>query len=114
MRELYEAVFGGAYPGYIAADGHVVAFCAGPVPPSDKPAARAADKTGMVAFCAGPVPPSDKPAAHGADKAGAIAFCAGPIPPRKKLNPLVKEIAGAIVSRSGPAAIPRPVPVLPA
>jgi hypothetical protein len=162
MQQLYENLFGEAYPGGITADGKTTAFCAGPVPPSDKPAARASDKAGMIAFCAGPVPPSDKPAARTMDKAGMIAFCAGPVPPSDKpaarasdkagmiafcagpvppsdkpaarasdkagtiafcagpVPPSDKPAAraagklGVVVSRNGPAAIPRPVPVLPA
>ena len=80
MRELYEATFGDAYPGTVAAaeaasDGVAAAFCAGPRPSADVAFCAGPRPSADVAFCAGPRP-SVKTAAKGTD----TAFCAGPRP----------------------------------
>ena len=99
MRELYEATFGDAYPGTVAAadaasDGVTTAFCAGPRPSSDvafcagpRPSITAAAKGTDTAFCAGPRPSSDvafcagpRPSVKTAAKGTDTAFCAGPRP----------------------------------
>ena len=76
MRELYESIFGEAYPVSLepsAISLASVAYCASTVPPQ-KPAINAAS----VAYCASTVPPQ-KPAIH----AASVAYCASTVPPQK-------------------------------
>jgi hypothetical protein len=102
MCELYENLFGDAYPATFDADGHTTAFCAGPIPPHVDSAARSAGKQGAIAFCAGPIPPHVDSAARAAGKQGAIAFCAGPIPPHVDSAARSAGKQGAIAFCAGP------------
>jgi hypothetical protein len=113
MRELYEATFGDAYPGTVAAaeaaaDGVATAFCAGPRPSADVAFCAGPRPSSDVAFCAGPRP-SITAAAKGTD----TAFCAGPRPssdvafcagPRPSVNAAAKGTDTAFCAGPRPSS----------
>jgi hypothetical protein len=96
LRELYEAIFGEAYPGWSGEAGETTVFETGTTDASLNVCAR--DMAGAIAFSAGPG--QDKLRAHTRDMAGAIAFSAGP--GQDKLRAHARDIAGAIAFSAGP------------
>jgi len=96
MRELYEAIFGEAYPGWAAGEIGAADFAADAANDSENALAR--DMAGAIAFSAGPG--RDKLSAHTRDMAGAIAFSAGP--GRDKLKVHARDMARTIAFSAGP------------
>jgi hypothetical protein len=83
MQELYESVFGEAYPAMLTGtaqqpqtrvEGAATAWCASPFPPN-----RESKAAGTVAWCASPFPPHRESKA-----AGTVAWCASPFPPHRE------------------------------
>jgi hypothetical protein len=110
MCELYENLFGDAYPMSFDADVQATAYCAGPVPPGKQTRRKGAHQVpppqvglgSATAYCAGPVPPGISArsgsvrmmAVSREIRAATTAYCAGPVPPGKRAG---SSKAGALV-----------------
>jgi hypothetical protein len=96
LRELYEATFGEAYPGWPTVAAETPAWGAGSADGSVH--ARAVGTANGIAFSAGPG--GDRLRTHARDMASAIAFSAGPGGDRLRTS--ARGMASAIAFSAGP------------
>jgi hypothetical protein len=110
-QQLYESLFGEAYPVSFDQDAQATAYCAGPMPPGEQDRTIGASASSVAtAYCAGPMPPGKQIRRGGgrvvpppsAGLAAATAYCAGPMPPGKQVRrkslrtlPMSREILAA-------------------